>query len=1491
MQPKFIKLCKVLTIVLVMTFISLILIGCKKKDSGDNGMILSLSNSKAEIGVTENQKWVFNKKNDTWLFDGVYAFSNDVFVKVFIGTDGKLNENDELNKNGAYFTVQASNELDSFSNFVGNFVEHIEVVDDEDNTKSLKLTGKGFTSYLKVEADGAFVERSFVFDFDQDVTITEGEVSFTLKTDISSHNEYGFILGHANEVTQYSLPYAFPAVLSKLTSRQGEDVISYVDVVDYYETSPGFKTARRKEHLNGFMELGIISSATTLSKDFEHKLVEKIYVSGDTSSYYDLIYQARKTYATFYELPLEEIHQVNGNMTVSSWIDAAVGVVGDITDSRSRPVGDHSTFGPYGYNNGSSEAFGAMDILKGLTRYAMAIGDAELYEDCMNYLTVFISKDSSGKGYIMPLSKYKSIYSDADVYFFRSQGSDGNFNPLDPSFTDTADVFGSFKYYSRVINLGELALITEREDLKQAYLSLMPFILKMKGPNYEQDIQWNFNGTPSNYEYDNGGSMGAEAMWANVMYIASLIETSEQKKADYLLHAEKSLEQANKQDFPKSSALRQYPKPESLTYSAKMNLIFFELKNEQKYLDEALEVVGAVHFYYFASTHPNTYYQTLGYGYADARERWEAFMEMVETLVLGTNILKYTDDPLLLDLFYTLEKSALWTLPINGYPDGYLGGHSDWLDALYVPFEQPTAHMGDNTVHDGGGMSYLRHSKELYGAGEIFTGALTFEVFAKAYSPYVTMINLGGAIDTKLDRTHQTFAAWNISKEKVSTPVFFDNYEEGNYEIIVDEQALGVYTHEQLKNGVLLEFNSREKHMVEVTKTTKTPVSLPLSGSITAEVVKNESNQTEIKVNGNASFYRVTTSYSEDFNETRSTTHIFTENQFTLYHEDSMSFYIRITPSTSAGVTGDSVVLHIESTDVEIGYLEDFNYSNKNGVEPISSWTADSLYYQGNPRLISDSNGFKNYPEGYKAPTGYMAVYKPDYSGFDKDTFTHEANVDITKYPLFDFYPYTKNMGSTFTLKLQVGSSVYTLLDKVSSFDQVVYRYDLSKIAQETGENTVKITFEVEGFNRGFAISQLRFVNELDAYQDYELSDDSFESDATFDQNGNLVITHQNVIQNVATYQVGKINLHDYNKINLVLSGVLIEHNRTVYVNVDVYQDDQMIPVITYRELLDFKGNVEIDISNLQLDDTEHHYTIKTSFTKRIGGQYVPEIFVKSMMLESDHVIQRNDVYIAENGGYKLNKWSSNWAYISSEGFIYNGNPNVAYGSIFIKNVAVNLDETPIVRFYVSEVIPGTQFTLKVNDNNTFGTDLALNTQTGEPGIYSINLRDKVNRGGVIVLQFDFYVIGSGNTGAKFEYIEFVEGKTIYENSLGYTYSTLTSNEISVDTNKTPYLFVDVEHITYGDEWKLYLEYQGIRYEVKTVYETVYGQMYTRSKYGAFKYDLRDILPNNNTGLYDVKLIVQIGGEDGATVQFRSIRLANNNEVPLINRITFVNYK
>jgi len=395
-------------------------VGCNKdkdntsttiKDYTDETVVtytptLSQSSTEISIGIDGVQKMVFKKYNSNWLLDGIYAQNGKNYEKVFVGANGKMNSDGSINENGMYFSVLSSIDGNGIDKYVNGLVNDITVVTSNNDVKQIKLTGKGFSSTLTVKKESQYIEREIDITAQTDTTIAANDISFTFKTKVDEYSEYGYILSRKAEDEQYSLPYSFPALAGKLTSNNSDKVYSYLNVIDYYNTEACFKTARRRIHMNGYFEEGCISSDGKIYAGRENVYKDSICVRvGSSDSFYDLIYDTRKEYARLYDLDILTLLEANSNMNLYDWDDAAYAVTYDIEDSRGRPLGDDvGTWGPYGYQNGGSESLGAMNILKGIIRYAMLTNNQDLYDFGMKYLINMVTPNSKGYCFVMPLN-------------------------------------------------------------------------------------------------------------------------------------------------------------------------------------------------------------------------------------------------------------------------------------------------------------------------------------------------------------------------------------------------------------------------------------------------------------------------------------------------------------------------------------------------------------------------------------------------------------------------------------------------------------------------------------------------------------------------------------------------------------------------------------------------------------------------------------------------------------------------------------------------------------------------------------------------------------------------------------------------------------------------------------------------------------------------------------------------------------------------------
>ncbi|MBQ9482478.1 MAG: hypothetical protein IJU84_09970 [Clostridia bacterium] len=1494
---------------------------CKKKDAGTDDSentegvrdytdtvyktyvpVLTTSSDKVEIGVDGVQKWVFRKDGENWLFDGVYAISSGKDERVFVGSSGKLNENGTIREDGYYFTVLSTDNEKGLDKSVNGMVTDISVVANEKDAKSVLLKGKGFESVLKVTSFSQFVERSISIKPQYDADIETGDVSFVLRGKVDEYTEYGYILSRKASDEQYSLPYSFPALAGKLTRQSDQSkVYTYINVVDYYNTAACFKTARRRIGLNYFFEEGILSSSGYVYAEKNNDFIESVLVrTGNNDSFYDLIYDARYEYGRINDLDVAALVTANGNMNVYDWDEAVYGATYDIEDSRGRPLGDDlGTWGPYGYNNSGAESFGAMNILKGLVRYAKATADQELYDFSMKYLLQMVTPDPVyNKCYVMPLNSeaaYSQFHSD---YFFFLSCFGSTYTAVDSYMGAGSMNFGAFKYYSRVSELGELALITGNEQLKSAYLKLMVMVKRLHMENFEQPVEWGHDGTPK-LDYENGGSSGAEAMWADCMYIASLLTENSTEKAQYLDYMKKATDLANKQGFERSSSLRNEPKPETSGYLARMNLILYESTGDKQYLNYALTAANGIYFFYYHNSNPYTYFQTLGYGYACAHERWEAFMEMVESLELLVPIFKYTDDPLLYELYFTLRESALSALPVNGYPEGVLGGHSDWLDALYVPFEQPTAVLGDNGLDDGGASSYRRWSKEQYGMGELYLGALMYSTHGKAADPKVLVLNYTSTW-LNCSRTSNSYKIYNYG-ESGKKAISFANYDSGSYRLIKDGKSVGIYTAEQLANGVALDLEGNKAASVVVELADGINVkAIDKKTTVIVKNVESDSATVEISAEG-ASHYRLYVSTQEDFGAYNTSVKFSENNLFELGFEDAAALYLKAVAYDVDGNAYIAGTASLFSPDVQIGVQEDYEYERVANGESIPLWTATSEYYKGAISLGVDLNDFVNYPEDsskYRQPTGYMALYKPVYIGYDTDTFTRTFTVDLGEYPLFDFYPFTKNFKSLFSLKATINGKTFVLIDKAAGFDKPNYRFDLAEISGVSGVEDVTIIMVSEGFNRGFAIKKMRFVKETETGRIYDLTKISYASEdaEVIVENGTLTIQNGSYFSGGSRITLPVFDPSGYTEMEILIRGMTDQQNGFIRAAFIIYDGETEIYTKNIGSIS--AGNcVILPIAEMNLA-ADKNYVVEMIFTR--GTTLVNNIVVDTIRLKSDTLSTDTEgfdeskgfvpVVDRVDGKYQIiNGWESNWAFANSDdGTIANMNPNQGYGSIYKSNIMVDLDETPIIRFTVSNNKGNVTWALKINDGSLV-EDLLLK-QSSETGTFEANMRDVFKRSGVVYIRLDFYVINArvedGSLGVFFDGYAFIKGTTLYGSLLESEKSVTVSEKFTVNTAITDYIVLDIPELTYGSKWLVYLvDENGAEYELKTIYESVYSKMYSRSKCGVFKYKISDIIPEELQGkdvLFTLKILVDT---KNTVITFGKIRLVTDNDTLVLGRV------
>ncbi len=782
--------------------------GCSKDDeTAGSGPYLKESGSEIQIGIENEHYWQFTKGDDSWNFDGVYVYADGKATKAFEGEDGKMFRYKELQYNQENPGTQLNNTIDT-----------VEVKTNEEDEKAIVLKNEDAEMTISVDGTDSFVHRDFKITIDKENQLAAYQAGFALRS-VSNlfMGEYGAIATKDPVETQAQVPYAFPAFYSQIYNESLN--VNVVNVVDYVETSPAFQNMRRRKAVDVY-ELGVFSSEIDIAANTVLEYHDSFSINTQEKDFYDLIAMAADQFFSMSPLNVEAISE-DGNRSASSWTDIAAGLYDNLTDSRTGTDSFLGVMTPYGYleeqNGGWGEMFALLNTLKGMTRYSRYTEDEAIIETVDQMASVIVTPQGD-KSWI---SKYTGENAKDDEYFLNHTYSGGAFGQ-NSSGEETGTVPGisTWKYYDMIANLGEIAILTDSDALKEGFLKLMPFFNSLQMEGYVQPVAWYYSNREPASGYENGGSGGAASMWAYVHFLASELTTDSALKEKYREDAIGSLKHANTLDYFNMYAMRVAVKPVAIGWNVKTNILAYELTGEKEYLEHAQKVVKSVLSFYYLNSNPFTYFASYGFAYADLRERWEAYFEMATALWLVIDVMEYMPtDTSMLDVYFSASRTHQWAYPINGEPYGSYdrAGAYDSLDGYYIPFEFTTGVLGDNPGGEGGSQANLRQIKEIYGSGETFLEYLMYEAWGYSTDKSVLTLCLTGTKNYYSNENHK-FILYNPNTTEKSAPFVFNNFAEGTYAITFNGQKVGELTSAQLANGVSITLPARGSITVSIDK-------------------------------------------------------------------------------------------------------------------------------------------------------------------------------------------------------------------------------------------------------------------------------------------------------------------------------------------------------------------------------------------------------------------------------------------------------------------------------------------------------------------------------------------------------------------------------------------------------------------------------------------------------------------------------------------------
>ena len=996
------------------------LAGCADGDADTGKPYLEEDGGTYTVGLRNDQRWRFSESEG------------------FLGADVYID--------GQWEQVLSGGGLFLDSPVVDSTVTSVSPAEGEET--ALRIAGDGWEAVYSFEEGSSFLKREFTWQIPQGTDELQlGALSPYLNTTEEKYDrERGFIGTYSEDDAGMSssvyVTSGLPAIYSNVFNN-AEDSVAVSMVLDREQSSAVFQLACRFfNDSRASARLGFYSASSDTVLGTPYRYVDYVELSdGETTDYYDQLGMIRAQLTRVSPIDYDAL-AASDNKTVQDYDTLAVGLVNELLDDRATNESLLYSFVPYAYSTGWGESFTSLMILRGLVKYADYTGDAALMEKT-EQLALAFTQTVNGRNWIEDLNGYGDFLH----YSYAGSFSDGD----NPEMASNA--IGTFKYFDRVNALGEIALYTGNEQISDAFLRLVPLVRDhLVGDDYFQPVCYSLTNLQPLAGTENGGSAGGAAIWGHINYLAyALTDNSDPLHDTYLSDAVGSLRRAANLGFEQMWAIVDAPKPTSVGWTVRGLLSCYKETGEEELLTLAEKVMqGLYHFYYYGND-PYITFGSGGMGLACSSEHWEAFMEFGQGLWLASGILEYSADKEVLDLYASAYYAGLWFFPVN------LGGistHSnanfyEWAESQYVPYEFGGGRLNDPAL-SAGDQSIYRMTKEIYGAGELFNLHMLFEAYGKPTNRLVLAFS-PTAVAQRASDTAQSFRLYNASSSAQTTALLLRGFAEGTYTITKDGQSFMTVTSAQMRNGITLELAAGETVWLEVTRSSSSAAETAADGTVLLEQTAGSHNAAAFAASGvnGAAMYLLEVSSSSAFGADTKTYYA-ADGAFSLSFADGKTVWVRAAALTADGrATAYSQTLSYAADGVSM--LADDDFSSADG------WRESNTDFRSNGTL------------------GIMNILAGDI-GYGASAIEKDFTVTLSEGVLFEFIPYGKVPGSVWSLTLTVGGTSKTLVSGETTVAPG-YVFDLAEtFPGVTGEQTVTVRLDVEGYNRSFMIERVRFI-------------------------------------------------------------------------------------------------------------------------------------------------------------------------------------------------------------------------------------------------------------------------------------------------------------------------------------------------------------------------------------------------------------------------------
>lgn len=615
-------------------------------------------------------------------------------------------------------------------------------------------------------------------------------------------------------------------------------------------------------------------------------------------------------------------------------------------------------------------------------------------------------------------------------------------------------------------------------------------------------------------------------------------------------------------------------------------------------------------------------------------------------------------------------------------------------------------------------------------------------------------------------------------------------------------------------------------------------------GQTTLAVSKIESGSALLTFNEleKVTHYKVEVSKNSDFSLNSTITINALNKEYRLYFDDNSKLYVKATAVALNGKTYQT-----------------------SSVQTIEGRYA--VYHVGDEFNLGTTQGWQ-VSHGKISSDFHSMIVQP----IDNETIELEKTflVDPTKAAYFQARFITKNTNSILSVTLEYNQTIYPVELEIEQIERGYIRFDLTKLNMAVASN-ITVQIKSEGKNRGFQLDYVKFIDEID--------------------HNPILVMHKMAMSNLYS-----IIAKDDHKLSIQNDP---EPTSVTTPSTEVDFDPQKLSIL---EVI-LSGYLPRDTFKLSISNSQNEALFESDvvYIQNVNGKFTynlldfgiidKDVYTINYILSADRVSIQSMQLVGESE-LSFNVVRGNWedgvsAYIDQNDAIRLKSTTIYnYGDVK-KQVTVDLGATPIVFFDVVSVTGA--WAAKVVPNGA-SSDIYVVRDNSKTGKVAYDLSQILQSQGITTFTFEIFIIGGSKADQtaelKMNPISFGNALNIYSNTSSEVISQLKYNVGAINLDDFGYVYIDVQHISLGATWKLYVidNTNNRRYEMKTSLERKYPQRYFRGKEGRYIYDIKQII--ELSGNQNLSIMVEVIGNNSNAV-INDIVFTSNQNIPSRNNSAY----